>query len=252
MNSGATSGSGSIQTSGGPPLRAAAATAKAGAAQARLDEPRRPGREPDGRQGRRLGRRQVRHLRRSSLGDKLFNATISPLTLAPGVGIAKPVEPVQGRRHERAARRHPGQGHRQVHLRAQHPGARGCSTAAWCGRAGRAPYGTRREDRLASTRARSSTSRARRSSARATSSPSSRRTEYDAIQAAAQLKVKWKDEPRLPSTGQPVEADAGAGHGRQGPGAPRSRTRATSTPRSTRRRRPCLADLHVRTTTATR
>ena len=63
-NQGASVGSQGVQT-GGKQTRAAAAAAYAGAAHAGVDEPRRAGLEPDGQQGRRLGRRQVGHLRRA-------------------------------------------------------------------------------------------------------------------------------------------------------------------------------------------
>ena len=144
------------------------------------------------------------------IGDKLFNVTITGFSAAgnattPAQAVAgapgtKPVSAVQDRRHEPAAHRHPGQGHRQVHLRRTTSASRACSTAASCGRAARAPTATARRRRSSrSTRARSSTSRARRSCASANflgvvaPTASTRRS-----RRAAQLKVKWADTADAP------------------------------------------------------
>ena len=50
-------------------------------------------------------------------------------------------------------------------------------------------------------------------------------TEYAAIQAAAQLKVKCADPPVLPGVGQPLEGHARPRRGRQGAGADRAELR---------------------------
>ena len=47
--------------------------------------------------------------------------------------------------------------------------------------------------------------------------------EYDAIQAAAILKVTYGDPPTLPSSGNLYERDAGPGHGRPGSRTDRAR-----------------------------
>jgi nicotinate dehydrogenase subunit B len=90
VNSGATSGSGSIQSSGAPPLRAAAATAKQALlklASTNLGVPVTSLTVDKGIVS--GGGRSVSY--GELLGDKLFNTTISPLTMAPGVAITKPV-----------------------------------------------------------------------------------------------------------------------------------------------------------------
>ena len=85
---------------------------------------------------------------------------------------------------------------------------------------------------------------------RRTSSASSRRQEYAAIQAAAQLKVKWADPPELPGTGNLFKHDA---RPRQRAGKAPARIavqhRATSTPRSRRRAHEAHADATSTTTT---
>ena len=55
----------------------------------------------------------------------------------PGPVAGQAARPVHARRHEPAADRHPGQGHRQVHLRPERPGRPACCTPASCGRAAR-------------------------------------------------------------------------------------------------------------------
>ena len=233
-----TGGSSGIQSSAGPPLRAAAAAAQAGAAQARR---RRnlgvPVGEPDGR--RRASSRAAASPSptASCVGGKLFNIDARRPDAEPG---RRPVEAgrrVQGGRHDRC---------RASTSRPRSPastptsttcGSRACCTAAVVRPRGQGAVRHRRSESCRSTRARSSTSRARRSSARATSSPSSRRTEYDAIQAAAQLKVTWKESPMLPTSGNLFGQMRAERHGRQRQGARSARTPATSTPRSSRRRR---------------
>ena len=87
----------------------------------------------------------------------------------------------------------------QVHVRPERAASRACGTPAGCARAAPAPTPRRTTSRSASTRARSRTSRALRSFASATSSPSRRRRSTSAIQAAAQLKVVWKSDPKFGS-----------------------------------------------------
>ena len=86
---------------------------------------------------------------------------------------------------------------------------------------------------------------ARRSCGGTTSSASSAPKEYDAIQAAAQLKVKWADPPKLAGQRQPVEVDARLRRSGPGAGADRGSTRATSTPRSPRRREEGVGDVQA-------
>ena len=202
-NQGGTVGSYGIR-SGGPQLRAAAAYAAAGAARPRLDEARRSGREPHRRERRRLGRRQVGDLRRRCIGGKLFNVDdAGDRRLQPGRGAGQgSPSAVHDRRHARAADRHPRQGDGHVHVHPQRP------RAGDAPRPGRAPARpgartapARRSSR--STRARSSTSRTSRSSSAGNFLGVVAPKEYDAIQAAAQLKVTWDETPdrsRAPGT----------------------------------------------------
>ena len=106
------------------------------------------------------------------------------------------------------ADRHPGQGDRHVHVRAQRPGAghapRPDRPAA---RPGRLRRRNATNDPRRSTRARSRTSRTRRSFAADDFLGVVAPKEYDAIQAAAQLKVTCGDRPTiLPGTGNLCEA----------------------------------------------
>ena len=175
-NSGCTAASNAI-TGGGPQVRAAAAEARQallGLASAQLGVPA---------SSLTVARASSRAAARPSptaqlLGDKLFNVTMPIADAAsPGAGCtgARPSQLQYKLVGTPAADRHPGQGDRHVHVRAERPrardAARPCRSAA---RAGRVRAPARRSSR--STRARSSTSRARRSSATATSSASSRRT----------------------------------------------------------------------------
>ena len=137
------------------------------------------------------------------IGDKLFNVDDHRLlgrrqrdhagSGRRGLAGHEAGQPVQDRRHQPAPRRHPGQGHRQVHLRPQHPGP---------GHAARPRRAAARPGRLR-----------RRHGAEVLSVDESSikhipgaqvvrfgnflgvvaATEYAAIQAAAQLKVKWAD-----------------------------------------------------------
>ena len=131
--------------------------------------------------------------------------------------------------------------------------SRGWCTAASCVRRGQGAYGdgTSQKPSVASTRARSSTSRAsqvvRAGDFLGVVAP----TEYDAIQAAAQLKVKWAETRRCCRGREPLEADARPRRGRQGAGA---RSRANTGNVDTAFASAAtdgLADLQVPRTTAT-
>ena len=142
--------------------------------------------QPDGEQGRRLGRRQDRHLRPADRRQALQRHDARATTATPqaasrhrsGCRRAPPAKPVSQYKlvgTTAAADRHPGERHRHVHLHPQRP-----VPGMLHGRVVR-PRGQARVRRRArrssrSTRARSRTSRARESSGRATSSASSRRT----------------------------------------------------------------------------
>ena len=121
--------------------------------------------------------------------------------IQPGQSPAKAPEPVQAGRHLAAEDRHPGDRHREGGLHPEHPAAR---DAARADRAAARPVGVRvrRSDRLGRRGLDQAHPRRPRSCARRTSSASSRRRSTTAIQAAAQLKVKWADPPAvLPSGG---------------------------------------------------
>ena len=176
----------------GPPLRAAAATAKQALLEPRRDEPRRPGGEPHRQGRRRLGRRQDRHLRRSCSATSCSTRRSSRRRSTPASAPSKPVSQykVVGRRACRGSTS-------RTRSPASTPtcttsASRACCTHASCGRAGRgrsAP--ARRSSR--STRARSSTSRARSVVRQGDFLAVVAPKEYDAVQAAAQLKVTWKE-----------------------------------------------------------
>ena len=175
---------------------------EAGAARPGGDAARRAGREPDGRQGRRLRRRQVvtygAAARRQALQRRRWPTTTLDAGQCAGEAASAQYKLVGD---ARAAHRHPGQGHGHVHVRAQHPRAR---DAARPRRAAARPGRVRRRhapSRSRSTRARSSTSRTsqvlRKGDFLGVVAPK----EYDAIQAAAQLKVKWADPPTISGSG---------------------------------------------------
>ena len=153
-------------------------------------------------QGRRLGRRQVRHLRRADRRQALQRphgrgehqprpgARRRPVSAYKLVGDAA-----------RAAGRHPGQGDGQARLRRRTSASRGCCTAGSSGRAARAPTATARaEDRLG--RRELDQAHPRRAGRAARQLPRRRRAEgVRGVQAAAQLKVKWADPPKIASSG---------------------------------------------------
>ena len=144
-----TAGSSAIQ-SGGPPVRAAAATAK----QALLDlaatnlgvaEV-----DPDGRQGRRLGRRPVGHLRRAARRQAVQRPHAPPRrTAAPGVArdeAGRQYKLVDDARLPRVDIPAKVTGRTSTRTTS---GSRGCCTAGSCGRAARAPTApARRRSRL--------------------------------------------------------------------------------------------------------
>ena len=196
-------GSQAIQT-GGKQTRAAAAAAQPGAARPRR---RRTSACRSAsltvKQGRRLGRRQDRHLRRADRrqalqrhdpGFNLARHARSQRRLGVGAGSpgTKPVSAVHARRQpEPAADRHPGEGHRHVHLRPQHP------------RPGHAARPRRAAARPGRLRRRHGPKVLSVDESSIKHIPGAKVVqfgnflgvvapqEYDAIQAAAQLKVKW-------------------------------------------------------------
>ena len=128
------------------------------------------------------------------------------------------------------AHRHPGQGDRAPTPTSRTCASRACSTPGACGRAVPVRTRSRTTRRSASTRPRSRTSRAPRSSRSATSSRSIAPQEYDAIQAAAQLKVQWQTAQGFPQAlGQLlVVAARGRRHQHAQPGRATRRQPATS------------------------
>jgi len=187
-----------MQTSAGPPLRAAAATAKVALlklASTSLGVPAGSLSVKDGVVS--GGGRSISY--GELVGGKLLNATISPATLNPGVAPAKPVSQytVFGTRVPRVDIPDKITGkYTYVH----HIRIPGMLHGRWVRPRGQGAYGTgakivsvdessikhlpgvrivRRGDFLGVVA----------------------EQEYDAIQAAAQLKVQWKETPVLPSTG---------------------------------------------------
>ena len=250
VNSGATSGSGSIQSSGGPPLRAAAATAKQALlklASTNLGVPVASLTVDKGVVS--GGGKSVTY--GALLGDKLFNTTISPLTMAPGVGIAKPVSQykVVGTNVPRVDIPDKITGKYTYLHNIRIPGM---VHARWVRPRGQGAYGT--GAKIVSVDESSikhipGASVVRKGDLLAVVAP----VEYDAIRAAVQLKVQWKDEHEAADDREPVEADAGAGHGRQGrPRAFLENTGNVDTALKSRRRRPSSRRPTSTTTTATR
>ena len=182
------------------------------------------------------------------VGDKLMNVKFTTTTLNTGVAPAK--NPSQYKQVGIARVQHydiPEIVTGVAHLRGQRPRARACSTAASCGRAGRAPTATAR------TRCRSRIDAdsikhipgvqiVRVGNFLAVVAPK----EYDAIQAASILKVKWSDPPKIDPVGNlwlgmRQRDSAGLAPARiaaQGPTTPGSRVSSrASTPRWRRPRR---------------
>ena len=171
------------------------------------------------------------------IGDKLFNAHDGRGEPQPRASRrAKPVGAVQARRHEPAADRHPGQGDRQVHLRPQRPRARHAPRPR---RAAARPGLLRRRHEAAVGRPELDQEHPGRPGRAEERLHRGRRSdkEYDAIRAAAQLKVTWDETAKLPASGNLF----GAMRDVQTEDRVRSRA-ATSAPRSRRRRRCVLGD----------
>ena len=151
------------------------------------------------------------------IGDKLFNVKITGFSAAGNA--TTPAQAVAGSPGTKPVSQYtivgtsppridiPDKVTGKIHLRPQHPGpghaARPRRAAARPGRLRRRhgaedPLGRRELDQAHRGRA--------GRSLRRTSSASSPSTEYAAIQAAAQLKVKWADMPAIAGLGQPLEA----------------------------------------------
>ena len=168
------------------------------------------------------------------VGGKLFNVKLTTTTLEPGEAPAKPVGQYKVVGHAGAARRHPGQGERQVHLlhNLKVPGhaARPGGAAARPGRlrhaARQAAVGRRELDQAhpgCPGRPQGRLPRGRRPA------------RVRGVQAAAQLKVKWADGADPARDGNLFDRCRRTRPGRPTTASPR--TRATSTRRSRRRRR---------------
>jgi len=211
VNSGSTGGSTGIQSSAGPPLRAAAASAKQALlklASANLGVAVGSLTVKDGVVS--GGGRTVTY--GQLLGDKLFNTTLVAPTLNPGVSPSKPVaeykvigtkvprvdvpDKISGRYTYVHNVRIPGMVHgRVVRPRGQGPFGTG------------APIVSVDEKSIAHI---PGAKVLRQGDFLAVIAPK----EYDAIQAAAQLKVTWKESPMLPTSGNlfgKMRADDSAG-----------------------------------------
>ena len=141
------------------------------------------------------------------LGGKLFNFTMpagvagsssaTATQFVPGAGIAKPVSQYGLVGKSVHADRHPGEGERHLHLHPQRPGP---GHAAWpcrCGRVARVRIRSVNHQPL-SVDASLDRAHPGRSGRADGQLPRRRRSaEYDAIQAAAQLKVVWKNDPKF-------------------------------------------------------
>ena len=210
---------------------------QAGAARPRLDEPRRAGREPHASRTAWSRAAARPSPTASSSAASCFNTKLVAPTLNPGVAPSKPVSQYKVITHAGAAGRGAGQDLRQVHLRPQRPDPRHAARHASCGRAGRGRSArVLRSSR--STRARSAhipgARVVRQGDFLAVVAPK----EYDAIQAAAQLKVTWKESPMLSSSGNlfsKMRADD-TRRQRQG-GVPHEHRQRRHRARSRRRRR---------------
>ena len=213
-----------------------------GAARHGLDAARRPGREPDGRQGRRLGRRQDASPTASCRRQAASRSRGANVSLQPGVAPAKPIsayktvlkdpnpvvridipDKVTGKYTYVHQVRVPGMLHgRMVRPRGQ----------------GAYPYNSNVPVSV------DATSIAHIPGAQVVHvnnflgvvAPK----EFDAIQAAAQLKVVWNTNPILPGTGNLWKHYRDLDAAGQDPGDAQQRDRrATSTRRSPRRRTRC-------------
>ena len=237
VNSGATGGSTGIQSSAGPPLRAAAATAKQALLKLASTNLGVPVGEPDGRRTASSRAAASRSPTAQLVGGKLFNTTIGRADAEPGrrhrrsrwastrwsartVPRVDIPDKVTGKYTYVHNVRIPGMLHgRVVRPRGQGPFGTG------------APIVSVDESSIAHI---PGAQVVRQGDFLAVVAPN----EYDAIQAAAQLKVTWKDEPRCCRPGQPLRKQMRdqdtAGNAKA---AFTHEHAATSTPRSSRRRR---------------
>jgi CO/xanthine dehydrogenase Mo-binding subunit len=199
VNSGATSGSGSIQTSGGPPLRAAAATAKQALlklASTNLGVPVTSLSVKDGVVS--GGGKTVTY--GALVGDKLMNTTINPLTLAPGAGIAKPVSQYTVVGTSSVPRVDIPTKISGKHTYLHNVKVPGMVHARWVRPRGQGAYGNGAKPLSVdegSIKHIPGASVVRVGDIVAVVADQ----EYNAVRAAAELKVQWKEDPRLPSTG---------------------------------------------------
>ena len=206
----------------GPGVRAAAASARQtllGLASTQLGV---PASQLYRQQGRRLWRRQVRHLRAadrrassstSTMPASCTNRSDSRRQATPGsrAGLqagqapAKPVEPVHAGRDEPAADRHPGDRHRDSRSTSRTSVCPACCTGAVVRPRGQALYGFGApivSVDESSIKHIPDVRIVRKGDFLGVVAPH----EYDAIQAAAQLKVKWADPPKaLPGSGNEFE-----------------------------------------------
>ena len=215
--------------------RAAAAYAQAGAARHGVDEARRPGRRAS-RPRTASSPAAARSVKYGDLlGGKLFNFEMPLVPPAPrrrrrsyipGTGITKPVSQYKLVGTVGPADRHPGEGRRAPTPTSRTSASRACCTPAASGRA--APARTRR--RTTSPLSVDATSIAHIPGAQvvqignflAVVAPK----EYDAIQAAAQLKVVWKNDPKF----TPLRATTGRGCARPATRTPSTRPATPRTP----------------------
>ena len=136
------------------------------------------------------------------LGGKLFNVTMpANPTLQIGVAPAKPVKPVQDRRDEGASHRHPAEGHRAATCTCTTSSCRACIHGRIV-RPGQGPWLTEGFAKPLSVDASSikhlqNVQIVQDKDFLGVVGP----VEYEVVQAAAQLKVKWAESPILPGHG---------------------------------------------------
>ena len=197
-----------------------------------------------------------RHLRRADRRQelRLHASPAGRRARTPGQGIAKPVEPVQARRHVTAADRHPGQGVGQVHLRPER--ADSGDVARPLGHAAR----HRRQhlaEPLPGQHRRELDQEHPGRSGRADQQLRRRRgaegVRGDPGRGAAEGRLEERSEVRLGQLGQLLVVGAQGGrHEHDQPGPLHGRHAATSTLRWRRRRRRCRRPTSTTTTTSCR
>jgi nicotinate dehydrogenase subunit B len=197
VNSGETGGSNGIQSSGGPPLRAAAASAKQALlklASASLGVPVAGLSVANGVVS--GGGRSITY--GELVGGKLLSTTISPATLHPGVAPAKAVSQykVVGTNVPRVDIPDKVTGKYTYVHNVKVPGM---LHARWVRPRGQGPYGT--GAKIVSVDEKSIKHIPARIVRKADFLVVVAEQEYHAVQAAAQLKVQWKEDALLPSTG---------------------------------------------------